>query len=143
MLINFFACLFTKKVLKSDYNSEFVYFSFQFYHVFLHVFWSFAVGTGMSWWTDPWCHCVMIWLSVLSYILKSSLSDINIDTINYEFCSWSRFSWLTLEQYIIVTFFYVLCGNRTSDAVFSKAKYLKFHLLETLPRFGKLFVCKA
>ena len=38
MLINFFACLFTKKVLKSDYNSEFVYFSFQFYQYLLCVF---------------------------------------------------------------------------------------------------------
>ena len=49
----------------------------------------------------------MIQLSVVFYILKSSLSGINVDTLNYEFCGGSRFSRLILEQYIIVSFFYL------------------------------------
>ena len=45
MLINFFACLsiITKKVLKSDYNSEFAYFSLQFYQYLLYIFWGSVI----------------------------------------------------------------------------------------------------
>ena len=49
----------------------------------------------------------MIQLSEVFYILKPSLSGINVDTLNYEFCGGSRFSRLILEQYIIVSFFYL------------------------------------
>ena len=62
----------------------------------------------------------MTQLSVVFYILKSSLSGINVDTLNYEFCGESRFSRLILAIYFCELLL-PLCGNGTSDAVFTKA----------------------